>query len=339
MEYFMTHSSMIGIFVFGVSLAAQAGLGDAGIVRPLSELLDDTGWTQTPEFSGVFKVGSVFRIQEGGHGLMIRSCFEAIAQTDTYTSMEVVSQLQAGVSVRAGLFGGKASGEIVKRVRFGTPEHHTIERLAMNPTEECHLLLAKVADRDVKHMYAVSEVLTAEISEQTCGRINAKGGFVGLGKAEAELSAACSLESLEPVAVAMRTVPLSELLEEAPRPQTVVKSTSGCPWGGELSSLVVTQRHLTVNGRKLDMKGAERAAKVVDEVHRCGHPVAARALDAWQRNLRVSTISAYTVVGWYPFSVGLVASVRARKYRDLTERLLRDPNSVSQEELNKLMKR
>ena len=52
-----------------------------------------------------------------------------------------------------------------------------------------------------------------------------------------------------------------------------------------------------------------------------------------------STISAYTVVGWYPFSVGLVASVRAKKYRNLTERLLRDPNSVSQEELNKLRKR
>jgi hypothetical protein len=119
------------------------------------------------------------------------------------------------------------------------------------------------------------------------------------------------------------------LIQEAARPQTVVKSASGCPWGGELSSLVVTQRYLMVNGRKLDMKGAENVAKVVDEVHRCGHPMAARSLDAWQWNLRVSTIAAYTVVGWYPFGVGLIASVRAKKYRDLTERLLRDPNSKS----------
>lgn len=344
----MTHAWMIGMFAIGMSPGVQAGsigglrgsgMGDPGFVKPLSELLSDAGWTETPELSGVFKVGSIFRIQEGGHGLMVRNCFEANAETDTYTSMEVVSQLQAGVSVRAGLFGVKASGDIVKRVRFGTPEHHTVERLVMNPTEECQQLLAKVPKGDVGHMYAVSEVLTAEISEQTCGRINAKGGFVGLGKAEAELSAACSFESMEPVAVAMRTVPLSELLEEAVRPQPVVKSATGCPWGGKLNSLVVTQRYLTVNGWKLDMKGPENAAKVVDEVHRCGHPMAARSLDAWQRNLRVSIISAYTVVGWYPFGVGLVAGVRAKKYRDLTERLLRDPNFVSQEEFNKLMKR
>ena len=78
-------------------------------------------------------------------------------------------------------------------------------------------------------------------------------------------------------------------------------------------------------------------AKVVDEVHRCGHPAAARALDVWQRNLRVSTVAGYTLVGWYPFGVGMYASFRAKKYREITERLLRDPNSVSQQELNKLM--
>jgi len=338
---------MIGIAAFCMSLAAHAGpvgrikgsaLGDQGIVKPLSELLADAGWSQTPELSGVFKVGSVFRVQDDGHGLMVRNCFEATTQSDTYTSMEVVSQLQAGVSVRTGLFGGKASGELVKRVRFGTPEHHTVGRLAMNPTEECQLLLAKLDQREVKHMYAVSEVLTAEISEQTCGRINAKGGFVGLGKAEAELSAACSMESLEPVAVAMRTVPLSELIAEAVRPQLVVEAATGCPWGGELKSLVVTQRYLTVNGRKLDMRGAENVARVVDEVHRCGHPAAARALDVWQRNLHVSTVAGYTLVGWYPFGVGMYASFRAKKYRKITERLLRDPSSVSQQELDKLMR-
>ncbi len=62
---------MIGMFVFGMSLASQAGsmvglqgpgLGATGFVRPLSELLDDAGWTQTPELNGVFKVGSIFRI-------------------------------------------------------------------------------------------------------------------------------------------------------------------------------------------------------------------------------------------------------------------------------------
>ena len=73
----MAHPLMIGIAAFCMSLAAHAGpvgrikgsaLGDQGIVKPLSELLADAGWSQTPELSGVFKVGSVFRVQDDGHG-------------------------------------------------------------------------------------------------------------------------------------------------------------------------------------------------------------------------------------------------------------------------------
>lgn len=337
----------LGLMTFLLSLSAQgsglkamrgSGLGDSTAIRPLTELLDDAGWTETPELSGVFKVGSIFRVRDGGHGLMMRHCFNAVQETDTYTSMEVVSQLQAGVSVRTGFFGAKASGEVVKRVRFGTPEHHTIERLAMEPTEDCMIRLAKLPERELDEMYAVTEVLTAEISEQTCGKVDAKGRFVVFGKAEAELTAACALESLEPVAVAMRTVPLRELIDEAVRPQTVVKSAEDCPWGGELSSLMVTPKYLLINGRKLDLRGAENTAKAVDEVHRCGHPAAARAIHKWQANRRTSVIAGYTLVGWYPLGIGMVAQLRANAHRTLTERLLRDPNAVPQRRIKRLMK-
>ncbi len=184
-----------------VQLAASAAELPA-----LSALLERAGWSPTPELSGAFQPGRIFSADQ--HRLQIDDCFDAPIQRSTYTSAEVVTHLQAGVSVGMGLAQGH--GKLVKKLRFGAPEHLAMPALKMRPTEACLRTLRDGAARglDLSTLYVVQEALLAEIAEQTCGRIDARGRIVGLGAGEAALSIACAQESLEPVAVAFRVQPL-----------------------------------------------------------------------------------------------------------------------------------
>jgi len=193
--------------------AIQPAASAADIV-PLATLLDKAGWKPTPELSGIFSPGAVFLPGDTGHSVMVRSCFDTAPFESTYTAAEIVTQLQAGVELRVGMFKVGGGGTIVKKTKFGTPIHTSIERLAMMPSDGCLDMLSRAKADDLEVMYVIQEVLSATITEQTCGRVDANGRFVGLGSAEAELSRACAQESLEPVAVGYRTVPIWELLAE-----------------------------------------------------------------------------------------------------------------------------
>jgi len=184
----------------------------AADIPALADLLDRAGWEATPELSGVFQPGSVFMETENGHTEMIRDCFEAAPASNTYTAAEIVTQLQAGVRFGAGIGRFGASGGIEKRVSFDTPVHTTIERLAMIPTPMCLNKLSRASEEARRGMYVVQEVLSAVITEQTCGKVDVRGQFVGLGSAEASASRACARESLEPVAVGYRVIPIADLL-------------------------------------------------------------------------------------------------------------------------------
>jgi outer membrane protein OmpA-like peptidoglycan-associated protein len=187
-----------------VQLAASAAELPA-----LSALLERAGWSPTPELSGAFQPGRIFSADQ--HRLQVDDCFDTPIQRSTYTSAEVVTHLQAGVSVGMGLAQGH--GELVKKLRFGAPEHLAMPALKMRPTEACLRTLREGAARglDLSTLYVVQEALLAEIAEQTCGRLDARGRIVGLGAGEAALSIACAQESLEPVAVAFRVQPLHTL--------------------------------------------------------------------------------------------------------------------------------
>jgi hypothetical protein len=120
--------------------------------------------------------------------------------------------MQAGVSVSSGFGAAKASASLVKKVKFGTPTTASLERLYMKVNSDCLALLEELDPGALRNMYIVQEVLKAEIAEQTCGKINASGKFVLLGEADAEYAQACAQESLEPVAIGYRTLPLAEVL-------------------------------------------------------------------------------------------------------------------------------
>jgi len=304
----------------------------AAEIPALAKLLDKAGWDPTPELSGVFQVGRIFMDDGFGHSLMVRECFDAEAGSDSYTSAEVVSQLQAGVRVKIGVE-ASASGSLEKKVKFGAPVHHTLERLAMVLTEDCAAMLSMVSDEDLARMYAVQEVLTAEITEQTCGRIDAEGKFV-VGGADLELERSCSQESLEPVAVAYRSVPLRELVAptapqreltslpkrgaEEGRPQ---RAEEGCYWG-PVQSVHSTLSTLTVNGQVMDVRGVSNRAWIVTELQRCGYMAAARSFNDWRASRRATNLSCATVAGCYPFGIGIWSAMMAKKHRLRMEQAL-----------------
>jgi hypothetical protein len=179
--------------------------------------LQKAQWEPTPELSGVFAAGALFEVTAMGHRSLATGCIAAPPQVHTYTSAELVTSLQAGVSIGGPLaFGGGAGASIVKKVKFGTPSQVSIPRLDLELTEACRVKLERMPKARIDQSYVVQEVLKAEISEQTCGKVDASGRFVGLGAVDAEYAAACSRVSLEPVAVGYRTVPLRRLLADLP---------------------------------------------------------------------------------------------------------------------------
>ena len=186
---------------------------NADDIPELRKLLAKTGWMPTPEMSGVFQPGFVFQATPLGHRLQIEDCFSVQPTISTYTATEIVSQLQAGVSVNVGAGSVAASGGIVKKVKFGAPEQAALPELKMVPSPECQGLLVQAARRgtDLSTFYVVQDVLTAQIAEQTCGHVDASGRFMALGSADIELSQACAQESLEPVAIGYRTMPVTDL--------------------------------------------------------------------------------------------------------------------------------
>ncbi len=298
----------------------------------LAGLLNKAGWTPTPELSGVFQVGRIFKDDGTGHSLMVRDCFDTEAGSDPYTSSEVVSHMKAGVRVGLGLK-VKASASMVRKVRFDVPMHHTIERLAMVPTEACAAMLDTATAAEKGTMYAVQEVLTAVISEQRCGQIDGKGRFI-LAAADAEVSEVCSQESQKPVAVAYRSVPVAELnmppkkaKVSLMRPSVVpidgasLADSEGCNLG-KIESVYTTLSSITLNGQMMDARGVENQAWIAMELQRCGYPKAAEAFNAWRDSRRTTNIACATIAGCYPFAVGIWSAVKAKEHRLRMERAL-----------------
>jgi hypothetical protein len=204
---------------------------NAGDIPALERLLERTGWQPTPELTGAFQAGHVFVATSMGHQLAVDDCFEAQPRENTYTATEIVTNLQAGVSVKFGAGDAGASSGLVRKIKFGLPTHVAIPVLDLAPTQACVAALREAGEDgrlDLDQTYVVKEVLRAEISEQTCGHIDASGSFVTLGQAGAELSMACAQHSHEPVAVAYRTTAITGLLGLA-EPEAVAEVPPEAP--------------------------------------------------------------------------------------------------------------
>ena len=218
---------MVSLFVLiGIAVPAVAAprpkptqpAVSAAEIPALASLLEKGCWTPTPEMSGIFRTGVIFNHSTNAvsglpmHREALRDCFAAQSQVFTYTQAELISQLQTGVRVKGMGFGMSASGSIVKKMKFGTPQHTSIPELDLVPTDACKARLeaAATAGTDLSQMYVVQKVLTAEIAEQTCGQLDAQGNWITAG-VSVEVSMACAQQSLLPVAVGYRTKPVTAL--------------------------------------------------------------------------------------------------------------------------------
>lgn len=334
----------------GVHAGPKKALKHAPVVQPavnaadipvLAGLLDKAGWTATPELSGVFQVGRIFKDDGFGHSLMVRDCFSTEVGSDPYTSAEVVNHLEAGVQVGFGIQ-ASASAAMVRTVRFEQPVHHTLARLAMVPTAECTAMLTSASAGERSTMYAVQEVLTAVITEQRCGTLDANGRFVA-ASAEMSLERSCSQTSEEPVAVAYRSVAVADLMPGAVAPQTVLLTpparsvgsptepvSEACHWG-PIQSVHSTMTTLTINGQMMDVRGLNNRAWIATEMQRCGYPDAAEAFNAWREARRTTNISCATGIGCYPLGVGIWSATKAKKHRLRMESALMQSGMVASE--------
>ncbi|MBL8618955.1 MAG: hypothetical protein JNM72_25310 [Deltaproteobacteria bacterium] len=199
----------LALALVGPAEAAPRLRASAAEIPALARLLAATGWTPTPELSAVFQPGHIFLPTPTGHRLQLEGCVAAAPQRSAYTGAQLVSQLQAGVQ----LPGARGQGGFVQELRFAAPEQRSLPALALEATPRCAAALARAAAEGapLDGAYIVQEVLFAEITERRCGKLDARGRVVGVGLAGLEAEAACGQVSLEPVAVAYRTLPLSAL--------------------------------------------------------------------------------------------------------------------------------
>ncbi len=188
----------------------------ASEIKPLARLLEKAGWEPTPELSGVFQPGAIFRVTGASHELLAVDCVAATPQENPYTSADLVSSMQAGVSVDAGAGSAGIGGQNIKMVKFGAPTQSSLPILDLRLEVDCAARLRLLPAEQQAASYVVREVLRAVIAEQTSGQLNAEGRLIGLGAADAGYAASSNQASLEPVAVGYRRVPLVELLEATP---------------------------------------------------------------------------------------------------------------------------
>lgn len=324
--------------------ALQRGpVASAAEIPALASLLEKAQWTPTPELSGVFRPGQIFEVTQTGHRVLAADCIRTPPQENTYTSAELISSLQTGVSVRSPTARAQVSGSLIKKVKFSTPTHLTIPRLDLILEDGCIARLQQLPAETLAGAYVVQEVLRAEIAEQTCGRLDASGRIVALGEADAELASACAQISLEPVAVGYRTLPLASLLPSAPAPTPIpsplptsfledVRAPQGvygrdqwalrpadgtCPWPAP-QSVNAEMVWLHVDGLSIDVRGKETRTRIQSDLMLCGYTQAAWSFDSWRRARRATNgcaLSMYGAVVCSPFT----AIAAGKRAKDLEE--------------------
>lgn len=182
--------------------------------RPLNEVLG-TEWTVPPAPSGIYQVGSIFYADNTFAG---QNCLTTEASKFPHVDTELVRELQAGVSVNVGSQGGGVSTDIVQRLKLGTVNQSAVPDLSLELTDSCRRALQTKTERgeSISGAHIVTEALSAQITQQTCGKVDAKGRFkiftVADLQADATLKEACTVTSLEPVVVGYKTASVEALL-------------------------------------------------------------------------------------------------------------------------------
>jgi formylglycine-generating enzyme required for sulfatase activity len=189
------------------------------MVAPLpdiEEMLTQAGWTMTPEMSAKFsRPGDIL---DAKNTTLVdgADCFTAEVKEGAFAKMEVTRSMSAGVRMRIQVVGVRGGVALEKKIIFDTPIFRQISRFKLVPSAQCvgFLRAAEQRGEDTSGWYVITESLSAVIQQQQCGEYNAKAGTF-LVSADASVTQACAQTSLEPVAVAYKTMPAAVLLQQA----------------------------------------------------------------------------------------------------------------------------
>lgn len=258
-------------------------------VPDLEEVLRTAGWSITPEMSAAYsQPGDIF---DGGNSLIKKGedCFAAKVHEGAYASMEVNRSLESGVRMKVMVGSGRVGVGLTKKLVFDTPTHRQIARLDLVPTPACHgaIEAARARGMPVDTWFVVTEALSAVVQKQECGQFSVEGGSFVVS-ADVAVQQACAQTSLEPVAVAYKTVPLVSIMGSSPPEPAVPVAPKAIPV--EVKPVTTAQPPMEEDPmlaelRALKSKEDDRAAQQTEtakNVRQAKAAMLARAAQAWE---------------------------------------------------------
>ena len=182
-----------------------------GMLMPDLHMVLGDAWTVPPELSDRAQPGTVLEVTDSGYRTVKTGCVRATANRNPLTNVSMQNSLSGGVSFGAGQ--GSASARQGMHLSFVGPEIISFELVDFIPSDECVAALDRYARRgSITGLVIVQEALMARVNgcEQTAAtaRVALPGASMGIAA-----GGACQMFSDAPVAVGVKTVPLSQIPE------------------------------------------------------------------------------------------------------------------------------
>ena len=194
-------------------LAVSASAGKDRKVEPapkaLEVVLQEAGWTLTPERSSTYAAGDIYDMVSHSKVAAREDCFDANPNEGVYTSLHVVQAMQASANVRLGIVKLQGGGVQYKQRTFAEPYLSELPRMRQQLTDEC---AAYLRTEEVMSLAVLTAVLSAEVKEENCTTLEGGAKVVGVAGGELDVSQQCVVASAGHVAVAYKTRPVAELL-------------------------------------------------------------------------------------------------------------------------------
>ena len=279
-----------------LALPAHAKRPDAPTVAKvpsIEEVVAAEGFTPTPSQSEIYKPGAVLVPNgRGGHDVVVSSCIDAEPDIAIMSQSSIATTLAGGVSARLGVARGAASAGVEKRLSFVDPEQRTIPLAKLRPTDECTGGVQTAGTfQDLSSAIVLHDVLVAIIKNTRCTKVDASGGVVALGAAEAAAYSECVQESDGQVPLGYKSVPLSKVLSLAGSPapvptarppvspRTPAAASASVDFGGMGSVDVDARLQEQACMKQAEEKGSAARQARLDAAAR---EVQAQATSAWQ---------------------------------------------------------
>lgn len=285
-------------------------------ISSLEEVLQQSGWTMSPERSSIFKVGDIYSRETNRPIIFGDNCFQGQAREGIYESLDVVQALKVGGRVPLGTVTIHSEGTRYKQMTFAEPYVKEFSEMDLVPNQECVQFLQQ---RQVwSDLFIITATLSAQVKEQLCTSLGGGGKFLKF-RTEASVENSCTQESEGHVVVAYKTISMDSLLGAPPVPKEVliehevISGFDECPWG-EVKNAYAEGNHIIVNDRIFSVQSSEEEAVFIDALQSCNNTEAVMYFHLWRARRQTAIRWGLTIVGSiYVTPWAGAAAMRARK--------------------------